>query len=125
MLSIFRNIHRKTPVFESLFTKVTGLNACSFIKKRLRHRCFPVKFPRILRTSFFKESRRWLLQWVHLLSKNLLEKLLSESILKIFDTSYLPLQNKKFNETFQLYFHTVHNPRVLLFVLCQIMIFPL
>ena len=52
----FRNIHRKTPVLESLFTKVTGLNACNFIERRLPHRCFPVKFPRILRTSFFKRK---------------------------------------------------------------------
>ena len=28
---------------ESLFNKVAGLRACNFIKKRLQHRCFPVK----------------------------------------------------------------------------------
>ena len=60
----FATIHRKTPVLESLFTKVTGLNACNFIKKRLRHRCFPVKFPRILRTSFFKETSGGCFLWV-------------------------------------------------------------
>ena len=37
-------IHRKTPVFESLFNKVAGLNPCNFIKKRLQHRCFSVNF---------------------------------------------------------------------------------
>ena len=30
-------------MFESLFNKVAGLKAYNFIKKRLQHRCFPVK----------------------------------------------------------------------------------
>ena len=34
---------------------------CSFFKKRLQHRCFPVKFTKILRTPIFTESHRWLL----------------------------------------------------------------
>ena len=37
----------------SLFNKVAGLKACNFIKKRLQHRCFPVKFAKFFRTSFF------------------------------------------------------------------------
>ena len=32
-------------MLESLFNKVAGLMTCSFIKKRLRHKCFPVTFP--------------------------------------------------------------------------------
>ena len=36
----FRNIHRKTTVFESLFNKVAG-----------QHRCFPVDIANFLRTS--------------------------------------------------------------------------
>ena len=42
---------QKTPVLESLFNKIAGLKACSFIKKRLQYKCFPVntaKFFRIL-----------------------------------------------------------------------------
>ena len=39
---LFRIIHRKAPVFESLFDKVRGLQACNFIKKRLQHRRFLV-----------------------------------------------------------------------------------
>ena len=34
------------PVLESVFNKVAGLSslkACNFIKKRLKHRCLPVK----------------------------------------------------------------------------------
>ena len=27
----------------SVFNKVTGLNACNFIKKKLQYKCFPVK----------------------------------------------------------------------------------
>ena len=33
----------------------------NIIKKRLRHRCFPVKFAKLLRTTFFTEHLRWLL----------------------------------------------------------------
>ena len=51
----------KTPVLESLFNKYAGLKACNFIKKRLQHRFFPVKFAKILRTPFFTEHVRWLL----------------------------------------------------------------
>ena len=53
--------HRKIPVLESLFNKVAGLNACSFIKKRLHHKYFPVKFAKLLRKPFFTEHLRWLL----------------------------------------------------------------
>ena len=37
-------------MLESLFDKVAALKAYNFIKKRLGHSCFTVKF---LRTSFF------------------------------------------------------------------------
>ena len=37
-LVVNTNIHRKTPVLESLFNEVAGMN---FIKKRLQQRCFP------------------------------------------------------------------------------------
>ena len=43
------------PVLKSIFNKVTGSQACNFIKKRLQHRCFPDKFSKFLRTP------RWLL----------------------------------------------------------------
>ena len=29
------------------------LKACNFIKKRLQHRCFPVKFAKFLKAPFF------------------------------------------------------------------------
>ena len=31
----FRNIHRKTPVLESLFNKITDLKVCNFVKNRI------------------------------------------------------------------------------------------
>ena len=37
------------------------LKAYNFIKKRLQHRCFPVKIAKCLRTGFFIEHLWWLL----------------------------------------------------------------
>ena len=37
------------------------LQACNFLKKRLQHRDFPVKFVKFLKTSFFTDHLRWLL----------------------------------------------------------------
>ena len=51
--SKFCNIHRKTPVLESLFNKVEG-QACNFIEKRLQHRCFPVNIAKFLKTPILK-----------------------------------------------------------------------
>ena len=45
----------------SLFNKVVGLQACNFIKKRLRHRRLPVNIAKFLRTAFSMEHLRWLL----------------------------------------------------------------
>ena len=50
----FRNIHKKTPVLESLFNKVAGQKACHFIKKWLQHRCFLVNLAKFLRTPTLK-----------------------------------------------------------------------
>ena len=33
----------------------------TLLKKRLQHRCFPVKFAKFLRTPFFSEHLCWLL----------------------------------------------------------------
>ena len=41
-------------MLESRFNNAVGLLACDFIKKRLRHRCFPVKFAKFLRTPILK-----------------------------------------------------------------------
>ena len=57
----FCNVHRKIPVLGFLFNKYLDFKACSFIKKRLQRRCFPVKFAKILSTPFFAEHIRSLL----------------------------------------------------------------
>ena len=58
-----RKFHRKTPVLESLFNKVAGLRVCNFIKTRLQHSFFPVKFSNFLRTPTLKNIwERLLLQ---------------------------------------------------------------
>ena len=56
-------MHRKAPVPESRFNNVAGFWSlgCSFIKKRLWHRCFPANLGKFLRTSLFTEHLRWLL----------------------------------------------------------------
>ena len=46
------NIHRKTPVLESLFNKAAGLNAWN----RLQPRCFPVNIAKFLKQPFYRTS---------------------------------------------------------------------
>ena len=43
------------------FNKVADLRLATLLKKRLRHRCFPVSFAKFLRTPFFTEHLQWLL----------------------------------------------------------------
>ena len=61
VLKNFANFKRKHLFWSLFFNKVAGLKACKFITKGLQHRCFPVKFAKFLRTSFFTEHLRWLL----------------------------------------------------------------
>ena len=39
-------------LFESLLSAVLGLKTCNFVKKRLKHRYFPVKIAKTLRIPF-------------------------------------------------------------------------
>ena len=65
----FHKFHWKTIALESLLNKVAGPDEHNFIKKRLQHRCFPLKFAKFLRTSFstvhlrytlaFKNNQEW------------------------------------------------------------------
>ena len=43
------------------FNKVVSLIPGTLLKERLCYKCFPVNFPKFLRTSFFTEHLRWLL----------------------------------------------------------------
>ena len=49
----FCKFHSKTTVLEPLFAKGVVPQDCSFIKRSLQHRCFPVKFATFLRTLFY------------------------------------------------------------------------
>ena len=49
--SKFCKFHRKTPVLKCIFNKVCK----NFAKKRLQHRCLPVKFAEFLKTPNFEE----------------------------------------------------------------------
>ena len=53
VLKNFGNFTRKHLCW-SLFNKVAVLQAFNFIKKRLQHRCFPMKFRKSLRTPILK-----------------------------------------------------------------------
>ena len=44
----------KWVLLEFLFNEVAGLKTCSFIKKRLQHRCFPVNIAKCLKTVFYR-----------------------------------------------------------------------
>ena len=52
----FRKFHRKISMLESLFNKAAELKTCNFIKKRLQHRCFSLKFAKFLRTLFLQNT---------------------------------------------------------------------
>ena len=41
------------------FNKVAGLRPAILLKKKLRHKCFPVNFMKFLETPFLTERLRW------------------------------------------------------------------
>ena len=51
-------MHRKTPVLQSLFNNVAGLQFRNFRKKRLQQRCFPMNYAKFLGEHFFIEHLR-------------------------------------------------------------------
>ena len=51
-------------MLESLFNKVAILKANDFIKKRLKHKCFPVNIAKFLRTLILKNICERLLLWL-------------------------------------------------------------
>ena len=73
----FRGSHRRCSIkrpflkifailLESLFNKVVGLHVCTFVEKRLQHRCFPVHIANFL-TPILKNIFEWLLLIILLL----------------------------------------------------------
>ena len=65
---VFKNFANFTGkhVLESHFNKVADLKSCNFIKKRLQHRCFLVKFLKFLRIPLFKNICEQLLLYIML-----------------------------------------------------------
>ena len=56
VLKSFANFTGKQLSWNLFLIKFVGLRACNFIKKRLQHRSFPVKFAKFLRTSIWGAS---------------------------------------------------------------------
>ena len=54
-LKISHNFTEKN-LYWSLFKKVTGLDDCKLIKKRLQHSYFPTKFAKLLRSPFLENT---------------------------------------------------------------------
>ena len=91
------------------FAKFTGKYLCqslrpaTLLKKSLWHMCFPVNFPKSLRTPFFTEHLRWLLLYAFHRSLIVKEKRLlslSYSLMRIrcrcypFNLNYFSKSNK-------------------------------
>ena len=72
LLGLFRSSHRRCSVKKGVlknFANFTGKHLCwslfwNFIKNRLQHRCFPVKFAKFLRTPILKNICERLLLFV-------------------------------------------------------------
>ena len=57
----FCKIHKKTPVLESRFNKVTGLYPANSLKERTPNRVFSDEFCELLKTTFLQNTSRRLL----------------------------------------------------------------
>ena len=56
VLKNFLNIHRKIPVFESLFNQVAGLQIFISAKKEIPTQVFFCEYCKILKKSYFEEN---------------------------------------------------------------------
>ena len=56
----FSRIHKKTPVLESNFNKVTGVYPATSLKKRTPTQVFSGEFCEILNTPLLQNTSRWL-----------------------------------------------------------------
>ena len=79
-LEVSKNL-RKTLVPESLLNKVAGLRLPTLLKKKLCHRCFPLNFPKFLRTPFLQNTSERL--FLRMITLNAIS-----SLLEIFLSSY-------------------------------------
>ena len=98
-----QNFHRKAPVWESLFNKVNDLRPVTLSKKRLQHRCFPVRFPKFLRV---------------LISKNICERVLLARFVCIFKNKFLISDATKIVQRCIYHSDNYQNPRFFLLTKC-------
>ena len=76
----FCKIHKKTPVLESHFNKVTGLYPANSLKERTPNRVFSDEFCELLKTTFLQNTSRRLLlfygkkYFINIIVKNPLRK---------------------------------------------------
>ena len=69
-------------VLEFLFNKVAGLQVCNFIKKRLQHWCFSMKFAKSLRASFLQNTfGGWF--WKYLITLSLLDMRMMNRVIAV------------------------------------------
>ena len=52
-------------MLKPLLNKIAGLELASFYKKRLQHKCFPVKFAKLLKTPILKNICKRLLREIY------------------------------------------------------------
>ena len=48
------NVYRKTPLLDSLFNKIAGLQTYNLIKKKLQHKCFSVNIAKLYDRLFHR-----------------------------------------------------------------------
>ena len=85
--------HRKTPVFESLFSKVpVPRQGLTFLKRDSNKGIFPVKFAKILRTPILKNIYKPLLLYLQVISITIHEKYTANEVqLKLSETYLMGL----------------------------------
>ena len=103
-------------MLESLFNKVSGLQACIFIKKRLQHRCFPVNIAKFLKTPILNYICEPLLiseiqttnNLIYILAENFI---FNFRIYKIFSylLSFANFSSTEFGFVFAFFSHTIFN----------------
>ena len=69
-------------MLEFLFNKVACLQICNFIKKRLQHWCFSMKFAKSLRASFLQKTSGGCF-WKHLITMSLLHMRMMNRVIAV------------------------------------------
>ena len=70
LLRVSQNSQENTCARVSFFNKVKHLRPSTLLKKKLRHRCFPVNFCEIFKNTFLQNTSGWLLLVLELVYSN-------------------------------------------------------